>query len=110
MIFDEFIIHDRPIAETRRRRAFKGAIRQRHVRLAYRQWTGSRQRFFRRFDVREELVVSQQMPNGVGALAFNCQNAQQAKRAFELKNQVVTGDENVICQMKIAPLESAKSR
>ena len=31
------------------------------------------------------------MPNGVGSFAFNCQNAEQAKAALQLKNKVVAG-------------------
>ena len=59
--------------------------------FAHRQRSVFRQNFFRRLDIRKELVVSQQMPNGVWSVAFNRQNAEQSKRAFELKNQVVPG-------------------
>lgn len=50
------------------------------------------------------------MPNGVGSVAFDRQNAEQSEAAFELKNQVITRDKYVICQTKTAPLESGNLR
>ena len=80
------------------------------MRFAHRQRASLGERAFRRFDVGKEIVVSEQVPNGVCSFAFNCQDTEQSKSAFELKNQVVARDKYVICQTKTAPLESGNSR
>lgn len=63
------------------------------MRFAHRQRSIFRQGLFRRFDVRKEIVVSQQMPDRVWSVALNGQDPQQSEGAFELKNQVVPGIE-----------------
>lgn len=85
-VFDEFVIRDRAIAETRRRRAFEGAIGQRHVRFADRKRGWSGQRSFRGFDVREEVVIRQKVPGRVRTLAVDREHAEQSEAALELKN------------------------
>lgn len=85
-VFDEFVVIDWTIAETRRWCAFKGAVGQGQVGLTHWQRRRSRERFFGRFDVGKEIVVSQQMPDRVCAIAFDGEHTQHAEAALELEN------------------------
>jgi hypothetical protein len=50
---------------------------------------GTGKRALRRFDIGKELVIRKQMPNGLCALSFNRNNAQQTESTLELKDEVV---------------------
>ena len=110
MIFEQFAGFNRTVTEARCGGSFEGAVGQCHVSFANRERRRGGERFLGRFDVRKEIVVNQKMPHGVCSFAFDCEYAEHSEAAFELKNQVVAGNKNVICQMKTAPLESGNSQ